>query len=111
MTPGDPNAAHSSYALRYLNAGVGVHPSEPNYVWAEAGTDFGIHTDADPRPANSNIFTAFHLTGQLDAAGISWKNYQEDVQLSTSPTNSASGTNGPVNPFYGTAQFNYRREA
>ena len=107
ITPGNPNSVQVSYATTYYNAGMGVHPSEPNYVWAEAGTDFGIHTDADPRPANSNIFSALHLTGQFNAAGISWKNYQEDVQLSTSPTNSASGTNGPINPFYGTTQFNY----
>src|SRR3974390_2580578 len=29
-----------SYATHYLNAGIGVHPSEPNYVWAEAGQAF-----------------------------------------------------------------------
>ena len=29
----------------YLNAGVGVHPSEPNYIWAEAGTNFGVFND------------------------------------------------------------------
>jgi hypothetical protein len=34
MTPGNPNAIHTSYAVRYFNAGIGVHPSEPNYVWA-----------------------------------------------------------------------------
>jgi hypothetical protein len=109
ITPGNPNAAQVSYATRYLNSGVGVHPSEPNYVWAEAGSDFGVHTDADPLDANGNTFydRSNHLTGQFTAAGISWKNYQEDVQLSTSPTNSASGTTGPVNPFYGTTQFNY----
>jgi hypothetical protein len=107
ITPGNPNAAHVSYATAYCNAGVGVHPSEPNYVWAEAGTDFGIHTDADPNPAVSNVFSALHLTAQLDAAGIPWKNYQEDVQLSVSPTNSASGTGGPVNMFNGSTQYNY----
>ena len=124
VTPGDPNATQVSYAVNYYNAGMNVHPSEPNYVWAEAGTDFGIHTDADPRAANGNTFydnslqlvsqlaangsiltfwhrnDSPHLTSQLNAAGISWNNYQEDVQLSTSPTNSASGTNGPVNPYY-----------
>jgi hypothetical protein len=109
LTPGNPNAAQVSYATAYYNAGVGVHPSEPNYVWAEAGTDFGIHTDADPSPANGN--TSFdqapHLTAQLNAAGISWRNYQEDIDLSVSPTNSASGTNGPVNPYNGTTQYNY----
>jgi hypothetical protein len=107
VTPGNPNAAEASYATKYYNAGVGVHPSEPNYVWAEAGTDFGVHTDADPRPANGNVFTSDHLTGQLNAAGVSWKNYQEDVQLSSDPLTSISGANGPVNPYYGTTQFNY----
>src|SRR5579871_2058508 len=108
ITPGNSNAAHVSYATAYFNAGIGVHPSEPNYVWAEAGTDFGVHTDADPRATNNNVFNVVHLTGQLNAAGIAWRNYQEDVQLSTSPTNSASGTNAPVaNPFYGTKQYNY----
>jgi hypothetical protein len=41
------------------------------------------------------------------SAGIHWKNHQEDVQLSTSPIVSASGTNGPVNSFNGSTQFNY----
>jgi hypothetical protein len=131
ITPGNPNAAQVSYAVNYLNAGTGVHPSEPNYVWDEAGSDFGVHTDADPAAPNGNTFydnspqlvsqlTANgstlpfwhfnytpHLTGLLTAAGVSWKNYQEDVQLSTSPIKSASGTNGPVNPFNGSTQYNY----
>jgi hypothetical protein len=131
ITPGNSNATQVSYALNYNNAGFGVHPSEPNYVWNEAGTDFGVHTDADPNPASGNTFyddsthletqltangntlvfwhhnATPHLTGQFNEAGVSWKNYQEDVQLSVSPTNSASGTNGPVNPYYGTTQFNY----
>ncbi|MDR3455810.1 MAG: alkaline phosphatase family protein [Verrucomicrobiae bacterium] len=131
LTPGNPNAAQVSYALNYLNSGTGVHPSEPNYVWAEAGSDFGFHSDADPAAANGNTFydnapglvskiTANgstvpfwhfnytpHLTGQLTGAGIPWKNYQEDIQLTTGATKSASGTNGPVNPFYGTTQYNY----
>ena len=109
ITPGNTNAAQVSYAVNYYNAGTGVHPSEPSYVWAEAGTDFGVNTDADPRSANGNTFYAqsIHLASLLNAAGISWKNYQEDVQLAASPTNSASGTNGPVNPFNGTTQYNY----
>ena len=131
ITPGNANAAQVSYATAYYNTGVGVHPSEPNYVWAEAGSDFGFHSDADPSPANGNAFydnaaglvshltangntVVFwhrnhtpHLLQQLNETGISWNNYQEDVQLSVSPTNSASGTNGPVNPYNGTTQYNY----
>ena len=131
VTPGNPNAAQVSYATAYYNAGFQEHPSEPNYVWAEAGSDFGAHTDADPAAANGNTFydnstqlvsqlTANgstvpvwhynftpHLTVQLNDAGISWKNYQEDLELSVSPRKSAYGTNGPVNPYNGTTQYNY----
>src|SRR4029077_441859 len=56
ITPGNPNAAQVSYATACYNAGMNVHPSEPNYIWAEAGTDFAVHTDADPRAANGNTF-------------------------------------------------------
>src|ERR1051326_2402364 len=107
ITPGNPNAAQVSFATAYYNAGFGVHPSEPNYIWAEAGADFGVRTDADPLPSKTNTFQAAHFTAQLNAAGISWKNYQEDVQLSASPTNSISGTGGPLNPFNGSTQYNY----
>lgn len=110
VTPGNSNAVQVSFAAAYYNAGNGVHPSEPNYVWAAAGSDFGFHSDADPTPANGNTYYvgAIHLTAQLDAAGIAWKDYQEDVQYSASPTNSASGTNAPeINPYNGTTQFNY----
>ena len=108
LTPGNANAASVSYAARYYNAGNGVHPSEPNYIWAEAGTDFGVHTDNDPSAGSGNIFTGPHLTRQLNAAGIPWRNYQEDVQLSSGPTHSASGTSTTViNPYYGTGQYNY----
>jgi hypothetical protein len=108
LTPGNPNAAQVSYATAYYNSGVGVHPSEPNYIWAEGGTDFGYHTDNDPTSANGNVFNAPHLTRQLTAAGIPWKDYQEDLQLSASPTNSASGTSGTtINPYYGTGDYAY----
>ncbi len=108
ITPGNSNAAQVSYCTKYYNAGVNVHPSEPNYVWAEAGTDFGVHTDNDPTSGNGNIFTAPHLTSQLNSAGITWKNYQEDVQLSSGPTHSASGTSGTViNPYYSKGQYGY----
>jgi len=109
IAPGNPNAAHVSFAAAYYNAGFNVHPSEPNYVWAEAGSDFGVHTDADPNPANGNTFygQSNHLTAQFNAAAIPWKNYQEDVEFSTSPTNSVSGTATTANPFNGSTQIGY----
>ncbi len=85
ITAGNPNAAPVSYATKYYNAGAGVHPSEPSYVWAEGGTDFGVHTDNDPSAASANVFTNNHLARQLNTAGIAWKNYQEDVELHRQP--------------------------
>src|ERR1700731_1039365 len=38
-----------AYANNYQAAMIGLHPSEPNYVWAEAGQAFGtLGTDDDP---------------------------------------------------------------
>jgi hypothetical protein len=82
-----------AYANNYQNAGAGVHPSEPNYIWLEAGTNFGNSTDADPgkgpspaspfSPNSTNLYTAPSFTQQLDQAGISWKSYQEDLDINT----------------------------
>src|SRR5437868_3687322 len=78
-----------SYATAYHNVlatpsgnNAHIHPSEPNYLWAEAGTNFGILNDNDPYPNNVHN-TTLHLTALLDNAGISWKTYQEDTDLAT----------------------------
>jgi hypothetical protein len=107
ITPGNSNATHVSFCTRYFNAGVGVHPSEPNYIWEEAGANLGILADKDPTTGNGNIFTVEHFTKQLDTAGISWKNYEEDVEYTTS-TVSKSGTrpNG-TNTYNGSTQYDY----
>ena len=43
-----------AYATNYHNAlatdggnNPHIHPSEPNYLWAEAGTNFGVFNDSD----------------------------------------------------------------
>jgi heptaprenylglyceryl phosphate synthase len=35
-----------------------IHPSEPNYIWAEAGTNFGVASDADPYRRNEPRYAA-----------------------------------------------------
>jgi len=110
VNPADSNSAQVSYASNYYSAAVGLHPSETNYIWHEAGTNFGLHTNADPSDASGNLFAnVTHLTGQLNAAGIAWKNYQEDVEYSTSPQVSAWGTipGGRKNPYNGSSRYNY----
>jgi hypothetical protein len=106
-TPGNANAAQVSYATKYYSTAQGEHPSEPNYIWSEAGTEFGTHTDSDPSTGAGNLFSGVtHLSGQLTAAGVVWKSYQEDVQYSSSPAASASGT-GSVNIYNGTTEYSY----
>jgi hypothetical protein len=91
-----------AFANNYENAGPGIHPSEPNYIWLEAGSSLGVTNDADPTNPN-NRFNVPSFTQQLDTAGISWKSYQEDIDLDstghllpqsqwTVPLSSTSGT-------------------
>ena len=89
ITPGNPNAAQTSFASNYYNVeynnpAVSIHPSEPNYIWQEAGLT-GPLNDSDPY-ANTpnNIVNAPNLSGLLQQAGISWKSYQEDIDLTPS---------------------------
>jgi hypothetical protein len=72
----------ASYAEQYYNP-PGIHPSEPNYIWLEAGTNFGILNDAPPSANHQN--TTLHLVTLLNKAGISWKLYQESISGSVCP--------------------------
>jgi len=66
VTPGNPNAAMTSYASNYVNVSPTLHPSEPNYVWQVAGAS-GPLNDADPYP--NNIVNAPNLSTQLTPRG------------------------------------------
>jgi hypothetical protein len=137
MTPGNKNAKDTSFASNYYNVEfnnptVSIHPSEPNYVWQEAGLA-GPLNDADPY-ANTpnNIVNAPNLSALLQAAGIPWKSYQEDIDLIpasgsvnlpdpnsltstvapqsqwTVPLSRFSGTSAAyVNPYNGSNQYNF----
>ncbi len=89
-----PMGAH---ATQYFNP-PGNHPSEPNYIWLEAGSNLGLTSDADPSPSNSSNTTQ-HLVTLLNNAGISWKAYQEDIPAGTCPLKSGGGYAAKHNPF------------
>ena len=130
ITPGNPNAAMTSYASNYQNV-PGVHPSEPNYVWQESGMH-GPLNDSDPYP--KNIVNAPNLSALLQTkyGASGWKSYQEDIDLVpnsgsvnqpgkntltsavapqnqwTVPTSSFSGTSADyTNPYNGSHQYNF----
>ncbi len=121
VTPGDPNAAQVSYASNYQNVAAGIHPSEPNYIWAEAGSNLGVFNDNDPfSPGGAEQSTNQSLGNFLQTFGRSWKSYQEDADISvvtglplakslyTVPLSSQSGnfTSG-MNPYNASYQYNY----
>jgi len=85
-----------SHCEQYYNP-PGLHPSEPNYLWLEAGTNFGIRDDNDPASNHQN--TTCHLTAQLGSAGISWKTYQEDIAGDVVPLTTINGYRPKHNPF------------
>jgi hypothetical protein len=130
ITPGNPNAAMTSYASNYQNV-PGVHPSEPNYVWQESGMH-GPLNDNDPYP--NNIVNAPNLSALLQTkyGASGWKSYQEDIDLAPNsgtvnhpgansltstvapgnqwsvPTSSLSGTSAAyTNPYNGSHQYNF----
>jgi len=122
-----------AYATAYTNVlatasgnNPHIHPSEPNYLWAEAGTNFGVFNDNDPYTGGTNQNTPLHLSNFLTQAGKTWKSYQEDIDLAvdaagnltnvplpqdqwTVPLTSHSGVFavGNSNAYNGSSQFNY----
>jgi hypothetical protein len=74
----------SSYAENYRGPNGGnLHPSEPNYIWLEAGDNLGIQNDSDP--AQNHLATDEHLVNLLEAQHISWRSYQEDIRGTDCP--------------------------
>lgn len=92
-----------AYAASYHNAlatsagdNPHIHPSEPNYIWSEAGTNLGVNKDNDPHSVKGPTVqdTSQHLTALLTKAGKTWRSYQEDVDLT--PNEAGQLTNIPL---------------
>jgi hypothetical protein len=102
MIKGSPSAPYingtllpmASHAENYVTP---LSPSLPNYLWMEAGTNFGIVDDEEP--AIHAQSTTAHLATQLATAGISWKSYQEGISGTVCPLVSAYPYAARHNPF------------
>ncbi len=87
----------SSYTDNYKGPNDGtLHPSEPNYIWLEAGDNFGITNDDDP-DANHRPETD-HLVTLLEKAGVSWRSYQEDITADVCPLTGIANYEPKHNP-------------
>ncbi len=90
IDPNNPLSAQVSYTNNCYNvlatpsgANPSIHPSEPNYLWQEAGSNYGVANDADPykSAAGPNVFDQPTVSSLLQQAGLSWRSYQEGIDL------------------------------
>ncbi|HWV98105.1 MAG TPA: alkaline phosphatase family protein [Candidatus Acidoferrum sp.] len=86
----------ASSCAQYYNP-PGLHPSEPNYLWMEAGTNFGILNDLNPSVNHQS--STNHLVTLLQNAGVSWRAYQEDISGACVPLTATNGYAPKHNPF------------
>jgi len=118
ITPGNPNAAQVSYCAAYHNvlsvydgSGPSIHPSEPNYVWMENGSNLSKLDDNDPYGTAQSVlqihnflaanpsYSSQNLSGLLQAAGITWRAYSEETnQENSTGTNANLGGNVTATP-------------
>ena len=111
ITPNSGASTQVSYCTAYhhvlstlTGANPSIHPSEPNYVWMEAGSNLSKLDDNDPYGSGNSVpqilnylssnpsVSGQHVCGLLQAANISWKSYQEDIDLlNTAGTNANLG--------------------
>jgi hypothetical protein len=73
-----PTFAHAD---NYRNGGL--HPSLPNYILLEAGSNLGVTFDAPPKDVPLPV--PCHLVSYFEATGLSWKAYEEGIDGSTCP--------------------------
>lgn len=86
----------ASYTTQYYNP-PSNHPSLPNYLWLEAGTNFGILNDNEPSVNHQS--STLHLVTLLNNAGITWKAYEEDITGTTCPLTTSGNYAARHDPF------------
>src|SRR5439155_3377581 len=86
----------SSFCEQYYTP-PGLPGSLPNYLWLEAGTNFGVLDSSDPSAHSFN--STDHLVTLLVNGGISWKSYQESISGANCPVSSSGLYAAYHNPF------------
>lgn len=87
----------SSYANQYYNP-PNNHPSLPNYLWLEAGTNFGILADGPPSQYEQK--TRKHLVTLMKNADVTWKAYLENTTGKVCPLVDSGKIDQDGDPLY-----------
>jgi hypothetical protein len=137
ITPGNAKAAQVSYCSCYHNvlsvyngSGPSIHPSEPNYVWMENGSNESKLDDNDPYGSTQSVQQIFEYAAanpplitenlseetnmlntngaNFNTAGGTLSNNVAAPSQWTVPLVSFSGTSTSfTNPYNGSHQFNF----
>lgn len=86
----------ASYCEQYF-APNNAHPSDRNFIWLEAGDDFGIYNGNGP--VFNRIVSTNHLSTQLSQAGVAWRGYMEDMAYGSVGVTNGGAYLGRHNPF------------
>ncbi len=88
----------ASHAEQYYNP-PNIHPSLPNYLWMEAGTNFGIADDRPPLADGQS--TSKHLVTLLKNSPdhLDWRAYQENISGKECPLSTVYPYAVKHNPF------------
>jgi hypothetical protein len=89
-----------AYAENFINP---LHPSLPNYITLEAGSDLGVK--ADGLPSQYAQATHAHLSEQLTSAGIPWRAYVESITGKDCPLNAEGPKDSNGNQKYAPRHF------
>ena len=71
----------SSYGVATKDMYCHTNPSLPNYLCLTGGSDFGCTADASPNSiaCTKTAWGATNIVDRLEAAGLTWKGYMEDM--------------------------------
>jgi hypothetical protein len=89
-----------AYAENFTNP---LHPSLPNYIALEAGSDLGV--TADGLPSQYAQVTHAHFSEQLNNAGIPWRAYVESITGKDCPLNAEGPKDSDGNQEYAPRHF------
>jgi hypothetical protein len=118
ITPNTTASTQVSYCSAYHNvlatasgSNPSIHPSEPNYIWMECGSNNSINNDNDPYGSGVSVQTVFNyaqanastgtvsmqnLSGLLQNASIGWSSYTEGTQQLNSVGNNYNQNGGTL---------------
>src|SRR5438067_3448689 len=92
--------SRGAHAENYQQTSIGgqcLHPSTPNYVFAEMGADPGFRDNAAPS-TSGHLQSTDHLSGYLARVGLSVRNYSQSVPQGVCPVNQDAGSGRAVLP-------------